>query len=343
MMAQQRASGALEISGNPGGSVFMSGGYLTFAESPAVPDLSSRLIGAGRLSAEQWRQIIESDHGYAGVCSILVSRQIMGINELRALLRSIALDALVMLAVTDGTLAADIKFWPRRSHWVGSLLRLEAASVWADVEQKVERLTLHGIPAAARPRCCDLNRPWAVIRNEQWMLAGQVDGLATVKDLAWRNGFALCDAMDQAGELVQAGLCTLASAAPATAATSEVPDPREHKPAHRPRLRERRARYPAGPASQGASPQLQSQAATGDDQPSPGPVKDAALSSDQAHEPFEPLPQRKPGATLVTRATRSGRTGASATVRHVPAIQPPQGPPPPDLWHRILKGLKRTD
>jgi hypothetical protein len=43
ILAQQRASGALEIIGNPGGMVFLSGGYLTYAESPSIPDLRTRL------------------------------------------------------------------------------------------------------------------------------------------------------------------------------------------------------------------------------------------------------------------------------------------------------------
>ncbi len=73
MLAQQRASGALEIIGNPGGTVFLSGGYLTYAESPAIPDLRTRLIRSQRISVGQWNEIIASDRDHGGVGALLVS------------------------------------------------------------------------------------------------------------------------------------------------------------------------------------------------------------------------------------------------------------------------------
>jgi hypothetical protein len=318
MMVRQRASGSLEISGNPGGSIFMSGGYLTFAESPGVPDLGTRLVCARRLSAEEWRRMTENSQEHAGICAALVSQGIITINELRALLRSITVDTLVALAASQSAqpqsaqpqsaepLAASIRFWPRRSHWVGSLLRLDVSSVWADAEQKAERLTVLGITAGDRPRWCDLKRPWAVVRKGQWTVAGQSDGMVTVKDLAWRNGFPLCDVMEWVGELVQTGLCTLAPATP----SQEPPTPR--------------------PVSD-------------DGHPPSEPVNDEVPAAEPADDAHLPLPQRKPGATLATRATRPARIGLPATIRHHPVIQPPPQPPPPDLWRRILKGLKRTD
>jgi hypothetical protein len=210
LLAQQRASGALEIAGNPGGMVFLSGGYLTYAESPAIPDLRTRLIRSQRISAEAWNEIIASDGARGGVGALLVSEDVVSRSELRKLLWSVALDALVALTlpVRAGPLAG-VRFWPRRSPWVGSLLRLDVASVWDDVSRKAERLMRREIPAEGCPQLRPMTRPWAVVNSEQWAVAWQFDGLATVRDVAWRNGYALYDTLEWVGDLVQAGLCTV--------------------------------------------------------------------------------------------------------------------------------------
>src|SRR4051812_12763154 len=90
LLAQQRASGALEIVGNPGGMVFLSGGYLTYAESPAIPDLRTRLIRSQRISVDQWNEIAASDGNRGGVGALLVSGDVVSRNELRDLLWSVA-------------------------------------------------------------------------------------------------------------------------------------------------------------------------------------------------------------------------------------------------------------
>ena len=368
MLAQQRASGALEIGGNPGGAVFLSGGYLTFAESPAVPDLRSRLIRSQRLTADQWNEVIESDQAHGGVGALLVSRGVMTRGELRDLLRSIALDALIALTVplSAEPLAASVRFWPRRSHWVGSLLRLDIASVWADAEQKAEPLARYNIQAESHPRLCDLRRSWAVLKPEAWAVAWQIDGRATVKDLAWRNGFALCDSMEWVGALVRAGLCTVAPpavgapaagppavVAPAnTGAVREGSASYERRPVrYRPRFGERRVRHGAEPDGSRKSPQPESPPSSGISRLPPEPVDgslQASVPTDAAVLPSGPtdsagpsLPQREPGAAL---AARSAKAETSAIVPlHSEVIQTSPRAPHADLLHRILKGLKRMD
>jgi hypothetical protein len=353
-LAQQRASGALEIGGSPGGTIFMSGGYLAFAETSAVPDLRSRLISSQRLSASQWREVMDSEQAH-GVGTLLVSREIITINELRALLRSITLDALVALAALPPSAeppAVGVRFWPRRSHWVGSLLRLDIASQWADAGQRAQRLALRGIPADARPQPRDLDRPWAVVRDGPWMVACQADGQTTVKDLAWRNGFPLCDALDWVGDLVQAGLCSLAApdapaaeeaASPAVTETAAAePGPRGRGPLHRPRFGDRRARHERDQDRPGQGPRPPSRSESGKEQPAPEPVNGAAGSADAADDATVPLPHRNPGATLVARAAaRSARAKPPGVIPRLPAVIQPSRQP--DLWHRILRGLRRVE
>jgi len=344
ILARQRASGALEISDHPGGTVFLSGGYLTFAESPAVPDLRSRLICTHRLTAGQWDEIIKSDRVPGGVSALLVSQGILTQAELRDFLRSITFDVLVALAVplSAEPLAASIRFWPRRSHWTGSVLRLDFAPIWSAVEQKAEPLARHNIRAVARPQLCELSRSWAVVKPGPWAVAGQIDGHATVQDLAWRNGFALCDVMEWVGELLQAGLCTVAApaagtpaaAAPAaTGAAREGPESHERRPGRRrPRLGERRARTGKDLDSSGKSPQLESP---------PEQADGVILRPEPTDGAAPPLPQRKPGTTLAARPAKAEMPDIFPW--HPEVIQTPPEAPHADLLHRILKGLRRIN
>ena len=52
--AQRGASGVSQIGGDPGGTIYLSEGYLDFAESAAVPDLGSGVVDSRRPGAEQW-------------------------------------------------------------------------------------------------------------------------------------------------------------------------------------------------------------------------------------------------------------------------------------------------
>src|ERR1700686_3544029 len=85
LLTQQRSSGALEILGNPGGMVFLSGGYLTYAESPSIPDLRTRLIRSKRISVDRWNEIFASDQAHGGVGALLVSGDVISRAELRDL------------------------------------------------------------------------------------------------------------------------------------------------------------------------------------------------------------------------------------------------------------------
>jgi hypothetical protein len=307
VLAQQRASGALEIIGNPGGMVFLSGGYLTYAESPSIPDLRTRLIRSQRITADRWNDIIASDQDQVGIGALLVSSDVISRGELRDLLWSVALDALVALTLpVPAGPQVRVRFWPRRSHWVGSLLRLDVASAWSDVRRKTERLARREIPAEGCPQLHRMTRPWAVVRSEQWAIAWQLDGLATVRDLAWRNGYALYDTLELVGDLVQAGLCTVsppvAVAVPVTALPAAADSPAAI-----------------------AEPQAAAPAAA-----EPAPGTDRSL-----------LPQRKPGVSLTDRSDEAEIP--AVPLWRAEDIPTPPGTSHPDLLRRILKGLKRND
>jgi hypothetical protein len=275
-LALDGVAGAVEISGSPGGTVYLEAGCVTFAESSAVPDLATRLIGSRRLSVEQWAQLV-AESPYTGVGALLTGRGFISEDELQLLLRSIALDAIMALTLPEagGPHEAGIRFTPLVWHWAGKMLRMDMESVRTEVVQRAERLARFTLPSQARPRLADLRQAWALVSREQWLLAAKIDGVATIGDLAWQNGLALHDTLEWVGELVSADLCALLS--PAVAAPPE-PD----------------VAHPAHPLEATARDLLRDGAAVA---PPPGPP---------------PLPRRRRTAARIQLDRRADRDGGSA-------------------------------
>ena len=195
----------LEIAGDPGGAIYVRNGQLTFAESPAVPDLRSRLICSKRVSRQQWKQLTASGGPRGSLGALLIGRGLLTRPELRRLLWSMVLDALLALTVplVNEPVVARARFTMGRSHWAETVLSLEVGSVLAELEQTAGRLAGQNVPAGGRPQLRDA-WPITVLEREQWALACRCNGIVTVQDLAWRSGFALHDTMEWVGQLVRA-------------------------------------------------------------------------------------------------------------------------------------------
>ncbi len=234
-LASRSASGALQVSGEPGGTIYLSDGCLAFAESPGVPDLGSRLVNSRRLGVDQWRQANRDGHPDACAGDLLMRRGLIDEAEWQALLQSAALDALVALATATATATAEAKagavtsFTPQQAHCAGSLLCLDVARAWAHARQEAERLAGYHVDPDARPRLCGPARPRLAFGREAIAVLGQMDGRATVRELAWRNGLALSAVIDWAARLIEDGACTVAGLLPRGQAYADIrwtrPDP----------------------------------------------------------------------------------------------------------------------
>ena len=179
-----------------------------------MPDLRSRLICSKRVSRQQWKQLTASGGPRGSLGALLIGRGLLTRPELRRLLWSMVLDALLALTVplVNEPVVARARFTMGRSHWAETVLSLEVGSVLAELEQTAG-LAGQNVPAGGRPQLRD-GRPITVLEREQWALACRCNGIVTVQDLAWRSGFALHDTMEWVGQLVRAGLCTIASPGP---------------------------------------------------------------------------------------------------------------------------------
>jgi hypothetical protein len=211
-LAKSRASGALHVAGDATGIIYLDRGYIGFAESSRVPDIGSRLVGSRRLTASRWARFLEEEPSPEQFGDLLVQQDLIARDDLRAVLRSAIVDALVDLTLPGAGEPITVSTWfaPRERHWAGSVSGLDIESVLAQVVARGDVLPARrDIPPGTRPRLSDLRRPSAIVTGDQWMVACKVDGDTTVRDLAWRHGLALLDTLVCVSELAKAGLCTL--------------------------------------------------------------------------------------------------------------------------------------
>ncbi|MFF3667826.1 DUF4388 domain-containing protein [Microtetraspora malaysiensis] len=350
-LTRDGASGALKIDGDSGGTIYLDRGYLTFAEAAGVPGLAARLIGSRRLSAEQWNMLRTERRPADGFGALLVEQGLIGKDEMLEVLRSVVLDAITamtaMTAMTarmaGGSSATGIRFMPLERSWAGTMLRLEVEFVQSEVARRAELLAGHDVSLDGRPKASDLRGPLGIVEREQWMVACRIDGVATLRELAWRNGFALYDTVASVSGLVRAGLCTLLA-------------PEEAVPPQREEVRPARGSSSGvawlGPAWAVDETEAEDDTEddTGDDTEELPRVVDpeatvhasevTAPSPESAGDAVRLMPRRSPGATTWDRA-RVGTGSDSLPQGLEEVVRTPFAPVHPDILGRVLEGLRR--
>ena len=208
-LAARQASGVLEIDGDPAGTIYFDQGQITCARASWVPDIGARLLGALQPPAESLDLLAGADEPDRDIGTYLVQRNYLTIGELAGLLRSVVVDAVIVLTAPADPDAAisDIRFAPAGAHWAAAFSCLDVASVLTEATGRAERMARYGLSRTTPVRLHDLGRPAAVLSRSQWALACAIDGAASAQDLAWRCGLALYEAIENIGQLIAAGLC----------------------------------------------------------------------------------------------------------------------------------------
>src|SRR5580704_3360653 len=141
-LALQNASGELEIDGSPGGAIYLDRGEITFARSAWSPDLGTRLNGAlGPVTG--LRDLLAAEDRPAGdLGGQLVRRGYLSAAELESIVRSVVLDAIIVLTVPLSADAAisGIRLVPGVSHWAGAFGRLNVAAIRAEAVRRAGRM-----------------------------------------------------------------------------------------------------------------------------------------------------------------------------------------------------------
>ncbi len=248
-------------------------------------------------------------------------------EELAALLRSVIVDAILALTVPmSGDIAVSgIRFEAPRPHWASAFAGQPLDSVREEAVCRAARIARYQVTRTTTVALRDLDQGPVVLTREEWAIASRIGRTSTVRDLAWRSGLSLCDTIEYVGRLVWAGVCTLGPGAAAAGGGAAAAG---------------RAVSAAGPESGGAA----DPAAGGAADPAAGGAADPAAGPAMLPAPAvpEPLPRRQPGTHLARQlnaAAGEGQPGSGVAGSGWPA-QPSFTPPPPDVLHRLLKGLR---
>lgn len=208
-LVMQRASGVLEVAGNPSGVIYLDAGEITFAHASWLPDLADRLGEVGD-SPTQVRALLRdgADDGLdAG--ALLMQHGSMSKSALKAVLRSVVIDALIVLTMplADETSVTATRFSPAATHWARGYCRLKANSMRAVAAKRSSGLARWGLAVNTRLELRDLPHPCAVLSQEHWAIASQIDGNLSIRDLARECGIPLYDAIDRVCYLSRRGMC----------------------------------------------------------------------------------------------------------------------------------------
>jgi hypothetical protein len=209
-LGAQGASGVLEVKGDPSGAIYLDGGQIAFAGASWVPGLIPRLSGLRPSPAGLQRLLAEREAEDAAVAVAAVRQGYLTEAGLRKLIRSIVVDAFLVLVVplAVNSAVAAIRFTSTRTYWTEMFPRLDIDSVRREAVGRAEGIARYGLAPTTAVALRELRRPSAVLTREQWAVASQIMGNSSARDLALRHGTALADMTECLGSLTRAGLCS---------------------------------------------------------------------------------------------------------------------------------------
>jgi hypothetical protein len=197
-------SGVMQVEGQPGGTIYLSGGRISACETSGAPSLEVLLLRSRRISESDWDAAFTAAAvGNRQLTAELVGRELIGAGELEALLRVALADAMFALVSgqVDGWAEAPpidclLPLTPAaRSGWLlaEATRRSQALAAFPPAVSAQDRIA--AAPGTARPG-----------RGQDAILA-LADGRRTPRDLAFARGRGLYETMLQlatmrAGHLV---------------------------------------------------------------------------------------------------------------------------------------------
>ncbi|MFJ2191160.1 transcriptional regulator [Kitasatospora sp. NPDC087861] len=224
LLAARRATGALH---GPLGSLYLVDGRVAHADSPRAPGLADLLTGCGRITPEDWAELLRVHGPHTRVAEALVERRLLTRGELELGHLSTLFDAaFFVLADRTGGLW---RFEPEARHWLGPVRAVDAERLRREAGRRgrlLERIwpwpQLDTAPVRpAAPSAQPSHRTAGRRRHE---LLDHADGRRTPADLArllGRSGFGVTADIRR---LAAAGLLDAPRhAAPGTAPPAEPP------------------------------------------------------------------------------------------------------------------------
>ncbi|GLW98691.1 hypothetical protein [Microtetraspora sp. NBRC 16547] len=219
-LAQEKATGSLRVGRN--GTIFLTRGQVSYAESTGTPGVEELLTASGRISAtavRKARQAAGAEGGQANGGDLLVGKGVLTRGELEFCVLGATLDASYFLldrALDSGLDAAGARPGPRsrfrdgERHWLGTHWFFDVPGLFRECRRRKARLdrawpsseldTQPVIPVRRIPG------RHVVLTALQWEVLLGADTTATPAELARRLGRPAYSTLLAVRELGAAGL-----------------------------------------------------------------------------------------------------------------------------------------
>jgi uncharacterized protein DUF4388 len=209
-VAGEGQTGALMVSGRPGGAVYVRSGRVAYAESPAAPGVGELLTSSGRLAARTWQNALDLGTSTARVGRLLVEQGHLTQGELELCVLGATYDAAYFVLASD---AAAVEFLAGATHWLGPVVHIDPAAVDKEARRR-GRLLAEIFPdarvdTAAVSPATRAPRERITLTAAQWELLMHADGQRTPADLALLLGRAGFATIQELRRLAAAGLIEL--------------------------------------------------------------------------------------------------------------------------------------
>jgi len=201
-LAATGSTGALDLVGPPGGTIYLRDGRVSYAECPLVNGVGELLTRSGRLTEAAWASAVAT--GRTG--EILIERKALSAAGLELAVLSALFGAIMFQLDT----APETRFEREIGPSVGAVQAIGLDQVCVEVERRRRLLrdawpddTVDTTPVGPVPR---LRGHHVVLTAPQWAIVASADRVLTPLDLARQLGgdpFAL---LLEARRLIRAGL-----------------------------------------------------------------------------------------------------------------------------------------
>ncbi|MFC5215096.1 MarR family transcriptional regulator [Streptomyces coerulescens] len=237
--ARDGFTGELRVTGTPGGTFHLGDGRVVAAESPGAPGAEALLLRSGRVSGEQWAELMRESGGARWPATALIARGYAGAAQLRVVCAMALHDAAFAIAAgrvddcehvpTTEPFAQVPVGEPPLGLLQGAARRLAALTA---LPHPVHPDRERPVPA---PAPVDTATPLTALRRE---LLTHADGRRTARDLAFRVGRGVYAVTVEVARMLGDGLLVCAEA-PAPIPVRPLPDghalrPREPAPVEPP-------------------------------------------------------------------------------------------------------------
>ncbi|NUP19706.1 MAG: MarR family transcriptional regulator [Streptomyces sp.] len=223
-------TGELRVGGTPGGTFHLGEGRVVAAESPGAPGPEALLLRSGRVSGEQWAELVRESGGARWPATALIARGYTGAAQLRVVCAMALHDAAFAIAAgrvddcervpTAQPFAQVPMGEPPLGLMQGSARRLAALGA---LPHPVHPDRERPVPAPA-PTVPDAEL--TVLRRE---LLAHADGRRTARDLAFRVGRGVYTVTVEVARMLGDGLLVCVES-PTPIPVRPLPDGRALRP-----------------------------------------------------------------------------------------------------------------